>query len=383
MHVVDLQLSTPSPSAITEKRGTASPPVSFQVTVQGTFDQSVTLGCGFFPAMTGASCAFTPGATVNPTPSSPVGMNATVTVPLTTPTGNYTVTLQATTAGAPAPITTSFTLSVILNPDFVLGESSAFPEVNAGSIGTSGPITISSQDGFSNTVSLTCATTFGANSCDIVPSIVSTFPATATLTINGTSLAAGTYQIGVQGTSGATTHTYQVAFDVGDFLITGTQALSADPGAQATANLSLTSSFDYSGQVNATCNTAGLSGTQCTLSSQGNLVNPGNPISISRGAATPLTAAFNIPNNAVPGLYSINIVAQDTSGSPRHSWTIGLTVTQDFTLSSLTPASQTDSLRENRRVTTSACCRSAHRSQMRSICRAPARRRHARLRPAP
>ena len=341
MHVVDLQLSTPSPSAITEKRGTASPPVSFQVTVQGTFDQSVTLGCGFFPAMTGASCAFTPGATVNPTPSSPVGMNATVTVPLTTPTGNYTVTLQATTAGAPAPITTSFTLSVILNPDFVLGESSAFPEVNAGSIGTSGPITISSQDGFSNTVSLTCATTFGANSCDIVPSIVSTFPATATLTINGTSLAAGTYQIGVQGTSGATTHTYQVAFDVGDFLITGTQALSADPGAQATANLSLTSSFDYSGQVNATCNTAGLSGTQCTLSSQGNLVNPGNPISISRGAATPLTAAFNIPNNAVPGLYSINIVAQDTSGSPRHSWTIGLTVTQDFTLSSLTPASQT------------------------------------------
>jgi hypothetical protein len=71
MHVVNLQLSAPSPGTITEKRGTASPPVSFEVTVQGTFNQSVTLGCGFFPAITGASCAFTPGATVNPTPSSP------------------------------------------------------------------------------------------------------------------------------------------------------------------------------------------------------------------------------------------------------------------------------------------------------------------------
>jgi hypothetical protein len=341
MHVVDLQVSAPSPSTITEKRGTASPPVSFEVTVQGTFNQSVTLGCGFFPAITGANCAFTPGATVNPTPSSPAGMSATVTVPLTTPTGSYTVTLQATTAGAPAPITTTFTLSVILNPDFVLSELSAFPEVNAGSTGMSGPITISSQDGFSGTVSLSCVTTFGTSSCNVVPATVSNFPATATLTINGASFAAGSYQVGVQGVSGSTTHTYEVTFNVGDFVIAGTEALSADPGAQATANLTFTSSFDYSGQVNATCNTTALSGTQCTLTSQGNLVNPGNPITITSGAPTPLTAAFNIPNNAAPGQYNITVVTQDTSGSPSHTWTIGLTVTQDFAVTSLNPASQT------------------------------------------
>src|SRR6202035_607035 len=112
LHVVDLAMTTPSPTTVTEPRGAASPAVSFQITAQGSFDQSVTLSCSFSPSTSGASCAFTPGAVVNPTSASPASMTATVTVPAGTAPGNKHVTLQATTSGAPSPLTTSFTMTV-------------------------------------------------------------------------------------------------------------------------------------------------------------------------------------------------------------------------------------------------------------------------------
>lgn len=343
IHVVDLELTAPSPASVTERRGTTSPPVSFQVMVQGTFSQGVTLSCGFSPPIPGASCAFTPGASVSPTASSPVSMTATATVPSTTPVGPYTVTLQATTVAGPAPLTQSFTLAVILNPDFILGEPSSFPNVKVGSTTTSGPISISSQDGFNDAVSLTCAGIFGPNSCSIVPSAVSAFPATATLTINATTASAGSYQIAVQGTSGSTTHTYEVPFDVGDYAISGTQTLSGDPSGQAAANLTFTSSYNYSGQVNANCDASALAAAQCTLTLTGQqtIITPTNPISLVAGASTGVTASLNIPSDAASGKYNINIKTQDTSGAPAHTWTISLTVAQDFTISSITPSSQT------------------------------------------
>jgi hypothetical protein len=44
---------------------------------------------------------------------------------------------------------------------------------------------------------------------------VSSFPATATLTINGTSFNAGSYSLDISGTSGSTTHSLTVPFQVG------------------------------------------------------------------------------------------------------------------------------------------------------------------------
>ena len=334
LHVVDLVMTTPSPTTVTEPRGATSPPVSFQVTAQGSFDQSVTLSCSFSPSISGASCAFTPGAVVNPTSASPASMTAAVTVPAGTATGNYSVTLQATTSGAPAPLTTSFTMTVTTNPDFILNEPSPFPNVKEGSTGTSGPITISSQDGFSGSVSLSCPNTFGANSCSITPSTVSTFPATVNLIINGTSFNAGSYQIAVQGTSGSITNSLAVPFNVGAYLITGPTALSSPPAGQVSGDLTLTSTNFYSGQVNATCNATALPGAQCALT-------PSNPIAINAVASVPVTATINIPNNAAAGVYNILINSQDTTGAPSSTWTIALTVYQDFTLGSLTPSTQT------------------------------------------
>jgi len=334
LHVVNFALTTPSPAAITEPRGDTSPPVSFQVTVQGTFNQSVTLSCSISPSITGAACGFTPGAVVNPTSASPVNATATLTVPFGTATGNYTVTLQAATSGAPAPATASFTMTVTTNPNFILSEPTAFPNVKLGSTSTSGPIAISSQDGFSATVSLSCPPTFGANSCSITPTSVSTFPATVNLVINGTSFTAGSYQLAVQGTSGSTTNSLSVPFNVGDFLVTGPLTPSSAPGGQVLESLTISSTNSYSGQVNVTCDASALPGAQCSIS-------PTNPITINTAASAAATATINVPNNATPGPYNININTQDVTGAPSNTLPIVLTVYQDFTLGSLTPTSQT------------------------------------------
>jgi len=328
LHVVNFAMTPPSPATVTVPRGTTSAPVSFQITAAGSFNQNVTVSCS--PAIIGATCTLTPGTTVSPTSSTAVNMTASVAVPLGTAPGSYPVTLQATTSGAPATLTTSFTLTVTANPDFILTEPIAFPEVNVGSSGTTGMLSIAAQDGFSGTVTLSCPTTFGAGSCSISPTSVSSFPATATLTINGTSFTVGTYSLSITGTSGSVVHSLAVPFNVGDYSISGTQTLSLAPSGQGTASLTLTSLSFYSGMINATCDASALSGSTCTLS-------PASPIALAGGGTANLTATINVPNNAKAGAYNINITTHDTTGTPSHSFTLMLTVAQDFIVTSSTP----------------------------------------------
>jgi hypothetical protein len=224
-------------------------------------------------------------------------------------------------------------------PNFAFSEPTPFPEVEVGSTGASGSLTISAENGFTGTVTLSCPTTFGASSCSITPTSVKAFPATATLVINGTSFSAGAYQLAVQGVSGSITNTFNVAFNIGDYSLTGPATLSAMPSAQATANLTVTSLDSYSGQVNATCDATSLAGAQCTLS-------PANPITVASGGTVPLTASVTIPSTAVAGTYNITISLADVSGAPVHAFTTVLTVTttapvNDFAVSSITPATQT------------------------------------------
>jgi hypothetical protein len=145
----------------------------------------------------------------------------------------------------------------IQNPNFVFSELTPFPEVTVGTTGTTGAITVASQDGFAATVTLNCPTTYGSGSCNFSPATVNTFPAAANLVINGSSFTPGAYQLVVQGTSGAITNSFTVPFNVGDFSITGPAAITSSSG-QAIANLSLNSLFTYSGQINATCDASAL-----------------------------------------------------------------------------------------------------------------------------
>jgi len=306
LHVVSFALSTPTPATVTASRGTTSPPASFQITAAGSFNQSMTLACSV--GIANAVCTLTPGTTVNPTASNPVLVTASVSIPAGTAPGIYPVAIQASTSGSPN-VTTSFQLNVTSNPDCVVSEPSAFPEVNAGGTGIGGPISITAQDGFSGTVALNCPSTFGAGSCNISPAMVSSFPTVATLTINGTSFAPGSYSVSITGTSGATTHLLPVAFNVGDYSISGTQAVTVSPGGQGTANLTLTSSHFYAGQINATCDASALTGATCTLS-------PANPIVLAGNGTVNFSALINAPNSGPDGVYNIHINTHDTTGAP-------------------------------------------------------------------
>jgi hypothetical protein len=196
-----------------------------------------------------------------------------------------------------------------------------------------GPISIASQDGFSGTVTLTCPAKYGAGSCTVNPGSVSSFPATVTLTINGSFFAAGAYALSISGTSGSVVHTLSVPFTIGDYSISGTQTLSGTPGGQAKANLQLTSTFSYGGEINATCDASSLPGAMCTLS-------PANPLTLASGGTISLTATINVPNDANANQYNIKIKTQDTTGAPSHNVSVSLMVAQDFLVTSST-ASQT------------------------------------------
>jgi hypothetical protein len=326
LHMVSFGLTPPSPSSLTVPDGTTSSPVSFQVTAGGIFNQSVSVSCS--ANVPGATCNLAPGTTVNPTSSNPVNMTATVVIPPgTNVTLNYTVTLQASTSGA-APVITSFPLNVTLNPIFILGEPAAFPVVNAGSTATGGPVSVTSQDGFSGTVTLTCSIPGGSGSCSVNPSSVSTFPANPSpmVTINASAMSADSYQALVQGVSGSITNTLAIPFNVGDYQISGPQTLSLAPGGQGPVGLTITASAYYAGLVSASCDASAVPGATCTLSR--------TTLTVSPGSQVPLTATISVLSSVTPGTYNIKINTQDTTGAPTHSFTIALTVvTPNFLLS--------------------------------------------------
>lgn len=327
LHIVNLAMSNPSPSTVSVPRGTSSSSVNFQITAAGSFNQSVTVSCS--TTIPSATCSLTPGSVMNPTSSSPANMAVTIAVPAVTPPGNYSASLQATSPGLPFPLSTSFTLNVTANPDFVLTEPAAFPEVNAGGSGMTGSISITAQDGFSGSVTLSCPTTYGAGSCSISPGTVSSFPATATLTIFGVKFTAGAYSLLITGTSGSVVHTLAVPFNVGDYAISGTQNVSAVAGGQVIATFKLASLSAYTGKINANCDASALAGAMCSMS-------PPNPIAVSSSGSTNLAVSVNVPQNAAPGTYNIKISTQDTSGSPNHAATFSLTINPDFVINSQT-----------------------------------------------
>ena len=337
LNVVNFGLTTPSPTALSEPPGAASTPVSFQATAQGPFNQSVTLSCGFSPSISGANCTFSPGAVVNPTSTSPVNVMASVMVPVGTAAGNYTVTVQATAAGAPAPMTTSFTMAVTASEDFTLSSFTAGQIVAAGQ--TTSPYTLAitpTGSAFAGVVTLSCSGVPAGAECNFTPNPVvpETNSVNVVMTIaTSSAISGGTYAVTVIGTSGSLSHSATTSLTVDGFQLGVSQAFStvADAGSQQTAKVSLTPS--YSGSFNAACDASAFSG-QCS-------VTPGNPIPIAAGVATTLTVTINIPNSAAPqpsNLYNVNLTVADISGQPMQTLPLPLTVIQDFTLGALTPS---------------------------------------------
>ena len=118
------------------------------------------------------------------------------------------------------------------------------------------------------------------------------------------------------------------------FSLASTQAFPSgvDAPSQTTAKISVTS--NYNGSVNATCDASSFSG-QCSITT---------PASITAGTPATLAVTVNVPNSAAPqpsNSYNVNVTVTDASGQPSHVLVLPLTIIQDFTIGTVTPASQT------------------------------------------
>ncbi|HTD24533.1 MAG TPA: plastocyanin/azurin family copper-binding protein [Terriglobales bacterium] len=198
LHVVDFNLTAPSPSTLTtavSTNPTTTPTASFQVSISGSaFSGIVNLSCGGLPG--GATCNFLPSA--SPFFSGPGSQAATVSITVAgnTAAGVYPLTVSANTAGAPAAKTQPLTLQVV---DFTQGTPSPSP-VAMTQNAVSQPVTfqLTPVAGFSAPVALSCAALANV-SCSFSPNPapVSGSPVTVTLTVttNGAAVSSPTLTI--------------------------------------------------------------------------------------------------------------------------------------------------------------------------------------------
>ncbi len=231
LHVVDFNLTAPSPNSLSVGQGDTSAATTFQVTASGSFAGTVALGC---PAglPTGASCVFSPSSSVSPTSFSPVTVTLTVTAGAGTPLGGpLIVTLAATAAGAPSAKTQTFGLTVTKpTPDFTIAVT-ATPNTTAVNQNVTWSGTLTAVSGYSGSVTLTC--TAGApGTCAIAPSTLTPTAGGAAFTVTVGNTTAGTFNFTLQGTDGTLTNatpteTLTVTGPAADFTWTDTGSATA------------------------------------------------------------------------------------------------------------------------------------------------------------
>ncbi len=201
LHVVDFGLTAPSPSAVTVNRPNTSQPISFSVTAAGSFSGTVTLSCSGLP--TGATCNFSPSASVNPTSAAPVAVTLTIGTTSTTTPGTSTVTISANTAGAPAAKTQTLSLTVTALPDYTMSVTLSESTTVNQSLQFTGALT--SINGYASPVNLSCS---GAapSTCSVSPSSLTPTVAGAQFTVTVNSATATTFNFNIAGAGTDSSH---------------------------------------------------------------------------------------------------------------------------------------------------------------------------------
>jgi len=224
LHVVDFNLTAPSPNSLGVGQGGASAACTFQVTALGSFAGTVALSCSAgLPA--GAACVFSPSSSVSPTTSTPVTVTMTVTAAIGTAVGGpTTVTVSAMTTGAPAARTQTFTLTVTGPfPDFTIAMR-ASPNATVVNQDVTWNGTLTAVSGYSGNVTLTC-TGEVTGTCGITPLNLTPTAGGAAFTVTVGSATAGTFDLAIQGTDGTLTHATPTAT-----LTVGTDVTWTDTG---------------------------------------------------------------------------------------------------------------------------------------------------------
>jgi len=279
LHIVDFNISPPSPNSLTVAQGGTSNASTLQVTVSGSFAGAVALSCpNGLPS--GAVCVFSPSSSVNPTAGNPVTVILTVTAESGTPVGGpTTVTLAANVAGAPAAKTQTFTLTVSgVMADFALAVTASPGSTVLGQNVFWGG-TLTSLHGYASSVALSC-TGAAPGTCLVSPSSLAPAASGAAFTVTVGNATTGAFNFSVQGTDGTLTHSQAVTLTVGTDVTwsdTGSTTVTVEAGQGATYTFSAApvGGGTFSGAVSFACaNLPAL--TTCSFS----------PPSIAAGAGT-------------------------------------------------------------------------------------------------
>lgn len=281
LHVVDFDITAPSPANTTANRPNSSQPVTIQVTAGGSFSGSVSLSCGALP--TGAACSFSPSATVNPTLNRPVTVTLVISTTTSTPTGSSTVIIMPDSSGSPSK-TQNLGLSVTALPDFTVMVNPSSLALTAGQTGQlSG--TVGFFNGYTDAVNLGCVsgTTAPPSTCNISPVSVPSNGSSASFTVNLESDAAADYSFNIKGSgtdSGATQHSFPVSLQVSpDFTFSSSsdsQTVNAGGTAAYTLSFAPVGASTFAQVVTYSCATTGLPAlSSCSFT----------PAQISAGAA--------------------------------------------------------------------------------------------------
>jgi hypothetical protein len=265
LHVVDFNLTAPSPGSLTMNQSSVSVPVAFQVTAAGSFNQVVTLSCSGLPA--GATCNFAPSSSASPISGSPATVTMTISAGATTPIGTSQIAITGSVTGGPVR-TQNLSLTILAassgTPDFALAVSNPSLTVNPNESGVFNG-TLTASGGYANPVNLRC---LGAVplTCTASPATLTPTTAGAAFTVTASNDAENHFNFTIDATGTDTAQIHKstpVELIVGfNFVINNNSAGQTIPAGQiASYNLvavPLGNGSIFPGNVSLSCSGAGM-----------------------------------------------------------------------------------------------------------------------------
>jgi hypothetical protein len=319
LNVVDFNLTAPSPAAITVAPSSTSAPVSFEVTGQGPFDDTVTLSCGNLPS--GASCNFLPSSSVSVTSSSPAAVTLTVSTTSNATAGTAPITINGSVSNGP---TKTQTLSLTITLDYALTISNpSLQAVVNSTVNFNGVLT--SLNGYNSAVNLSCGQ--GAPpTCSAAPASVVPTAGGAPFIVTVGSAVCGTYGFNIVATgtdSQKTTHLFPVTFVANSYVTPGytleiiPQSQTAPVDTATIFNGTLQGTDCYNSAVNLSCGSNHP--PSCTVS----------PSSVVPTVSPALAAPFTVTvSSNVAQTYNFNIASVGTDANKTsHSFLLAFTST--------------------------------------------------------
>jgi len=210
-------------------------------------------------------------------------------------------------------------VGVLLNttsPGFAISASALSPATVAAGNSATSTVTTVPNDGFSSTVTLSCVGLPSGVSCSFNPPTIANGSGASTLTITaGTSTAAGTYTVRVQGSAGTSVNSATLSLVVQAARGFALSPASGSPVSQTvsagkTAKFSLvvTPLGSFGGTVNLSCSIPATPAPTCSLSSSSvQLSGSGaQPVTVMVGTTAPVTTGMvskgegDFPSGALP-----------------------------------------------------------------------------------